>query len=296
MKEELVDMIKSAIESTTARGKYYKGNYIEIPSLSPLLFTSNRVLPKDDALLRKFDVERFTYGEKIDLEKEKIFEKEMRPKLKKLKALGDFIAWYILDRGLKEDPWKMAVEVLEEAYKYADMKMPQWLYPSQDEEYRASEEIVYEDNRERIRNYFIKKINEEYNKFVGRIIVEKPEGLGYRYEYKDRKEADLRDRLMIVLQQKLIPWMMYRQNKEGRIIIIITTGILDDLTSIIGDIGGLKSVAELLGWEYDPSFSIRIGDKETSYSVIKIDLEDFLKYLSPIIEENESETDQNRSK
>ncbi len=64
MKEELVDMIKSGIESTTARGKYYKGNYIEIPSLSPLLFTSNRVLPKDDALLRKFDVERFTYGEK----------------------------------------------------------------------------------------------------------------------------------------------------------------------------------------------------------------------------------------
>ncbi len=221
----------------------------------------------------------------------------MRPRLKKLKALGDFIAWYILDRGLKEDPWKMAVEVLEEAYKYADMKMPQWLYPLQGEEYRASEEIVYEDIRETIRNHFIKRINEEFNKFVGRIIVEKPEGLSYRYEYKDRKETDLRDRLMIVLQQKLIPWMMLRQEKEGRIIIIITTGILDDLTPLIGDIGGLKSLAELLGWEYDERYRIRIGDKVTSYSVIKIDLEDFLKYLSPeIIEENESKTDQKQIK
>jgi hypothetical protein len=289
IKEELVDMIKSAIESINARGKYYKGNYIEIPSLSPLLFTSNRVLPKDDALLRKFDVERFTYGEKIDLEKEKIFENEMRPRLKKLKALGDFIAWYILNNELKEDPWKMAVEVLEEAYKYADMKMPQWLYPSQDEEYRASEEIVYEDIRERIRNYFIKKINEEFNKFVGRIIVEKPEGLSYRYEYKDRKETDLKDRLMIVLQQKLIPWMMYRQDKEGRIIIIITTGLMDDLTPLIGDIGGLKSVAELLGWEYDRKFSYRVKEKGEekvkNNSVIKINLDDFLEFLSPKIDQ-----------
>jgi hypothetical protein len=289
IKEELVDMIKSAIESMTARGKYYKGNYIEIPSLSPLLFTSNKVLPKDDALLRKFDVERFTFGEKIDLEKEKIFENEMRPRLKKLKALGDFIAWYILNNELKEDPWKMAVEVLEEAYKYADMKMPRWLYPSQDEEYRASEEIVYEDNRERIRNYFIKKINEEFNKFVGRIIVEKPEGVSYRYEYKDRKETDLKDRLLIVLQQKLIPWMMYRQDEEGRIIIIITTGLMDDLTPLIGDIGGLKSVAELLGWEYDPKFSYRVKEKGEekvkNNSVIKINLNDFLEFLSPKIDQ-----------
>jgi hypothetical protein len=285
MKEELVDMIKSAIESTTARGKYYKGNYIEIPSLSPLLFTSNRVLPQDDALLRKFDVERFTYGEKIDLEKEKIFENEMRPRLKKLKALGDFIIWHILNNRLKEDPWKMAVEVLEEAYKYADMKMPQWLYPSQEEEYRASEEIVYEDMREIIRNYFIKKINEEYNKFVGRIIVEKPEGVSYRYEYKDRKEADLKDRLMIVLQYNLIPWMMYRQDKEGRIIIIITTGIMKELTTLIGDIGGLKSVAELLGWEYKSKQSFRIGKEVKNTNIIRIDLNDFLEFLSPKIDQ-----------
>ena len=285
MKEELVDMIKSGIESTSARGKYYKGNYIEIPSLSPLLFTSNRTLPKDDALLRKLDVERFTYGEKIDLEKEKTFEKEMRPKLKKLKALGDYIAWHILNNGLKEDPWKMAVEVLEEAYKYADMKMPQWLYPSQEEEYRASEEFVYEDIRETIRNYFIKRINDEYNKFVGRIIVEKPEGVSYRYEYKDRKEADLKDRLMIVLQYNLIPWMMYRQDKEGRIDIIITTGIMNDLTPLIGDIGGLKSVAELLGWEYDPKFSFRVGKKIKNISVMRINLNDFLEFLSPKIDQ-----------
>jgi len=288
MKEELVDMIKSGIESTTARGKYYRGNYIEIPSLSPLLFTSNRTLPQDDALLRKLDVERFTYGEKIDLEKEKIFENEMRPRLKKLKALGDFIAWYILNNGLKEDPWKMAVEVLEEAYKYADIKMPQWLYPSQDEEYRASEEIVYEDMREIIRNYFIKKINEEYSKFVGRIIVEKPEGLSYRYEYKDRKEADLKDRLMIVLQYNLIPWMMFRQDKEGKIDIIITTGIMKELTPLIGDIGGLKSVAELLGWEYKPRYSYRIGEKREKVkttNIMRIELNDFLEFLLPKIDQ-----------
>jgi hypothetical protein len=285
MKEELVDMIKSGIESTTARGKYYRGNYIEIPSLSPLLFTSNRTLPKDDALLRKLDIERFTFGEKIDLEKEKAFEKEMKPRLKKLKALGDFIAWYILNSGLKEDPWKMAVEVLEEAYKYVYMKMPEWLYPSQEEEYRASEEFLYEDIRETIRNYFIKRINEEFNRFVGRIVVEKSEGLNYRYEYRDRKETDLKDRLMIVLQYNLIPWMMHRQDREGRIDIIITTGLIDELTPIIGDIGGLKSIAELLGWEYNPKCSFRIKGKVKNINIIRTNLNDFLEFLSPKIDQ-----------
>lgn len=284
MKEELVDMIKSGIESTTARGKYYKGTYIEIPSLSPLLFTSNRTLPKDDALLRKLDVERFTFGEKIDLEKEKVFEKEMRPRLRKLKALGDFIAWYILNNGLKEDPWKMVVEVLEEAYRYADMKIPQWLYPSQEEEHRASEEYVYENMREAIRNHLIKRINEEYNRFVGRIIVEKSEGPDYRYEYKDRREASLKDRLEITLQYNLIPWILYRQNREGRIEILLTSGLVNELTPIIGDIGGLKSIAELLGWEYIPKYSIRVGKGVKNISIIRTTIEDLLDFITPKID------------
>jgi hypothetical protein len=285
LKEDLVEMIKSAIESTVARGKYHKGSYIEIPSLSPLLFTSNRIFPKDDALLRRFDIERYTFGERIDPEREKKFEKEMRPRLRKLKALGDFIAYYVLTNGLRDDPWKMAVEVLEEAYKYASVKMPSWLYPSQDEEHRSSEEHAYEDIREAIRNHLIKRVNEEFNRFVGKIVVERPEG----YSFRERRETDLKERIEIVIQHKLIPWIMHRPLEDGRVEILFTTGLISELVPLIGDIGGLKSIAELLGWEYIPKYSIRIGKGVKSISIIRTTMEDLLDFLVPKVDAEHSQ-------
>lgn len=44
---------------------------------------------------------------------------------------------------------------------------------------------------------------------------------------------------------ELIPWLITRNDK-----IIMTSGFARELEKITGDIGGLKSIAELLGWEY----------------------------------------------
>lgn len=65
-KEDIVEIIKNAVESTIVRDRYVRGSYTEIPALAPLIFTSNKVLPRDDALLRRFLMVRFTYGERID--------------------------------------------------------------------------------------------------------------------------------------------------------------------------------------------------------------------------------------
>jgi len=59
----------------------------------------NRALPRDDALLRRLLVLRFTYGERIEPERAREFEERVRPRLCKLRAIGAYVA-----KRVVEDP------------------------------------------------------------------------------------------------------------------------------------------------------------------------------------------------
>ena len=269
---DIVDIIKNAVEELTARGKFHRGSYIDIPALAPLIFTSNRYLPRDDALLRKLEVLKFTYGERISRERAEEFEKSVKPRLSDLKVLGGFAAAFTLNTGLSESPWVHATRVLVEAYKTVGLEPPSWVFLEYSGE---GESEVYESLREAIRSFLVKRVNEEYNRFVGRIVVEKPEGYP---DVVSRQEVDLKMRVEIVLDKQLIPWLIRRNNE-----VLITTGVLDELRGVVEGIEDLKSLADLLGWEYK-KYSMRVEGKTKNIVVIKVSLEDFLSFLTPHIE------------
>jgi hypothetical protein len=283
-----LEMLKSAIESRMARGKHRGGVYVTTPALANLSFTSNTYIPEDPSLVgKRVFVLRYTYSEVLNPEipehKELVekFEATVKPRLGELKAIGKFIASRIAEKPsvLREATWighrwlDVAETLLAETYSRAGLNPPEWI------KLRYVVETIteiYEDKRELVREFLVKKINEEYNKFVGRIVVEKPEG------YPDvisRQEADLRMRVEVVLDKKLIPWLLRRGNK-----VIILKGILKDLEDVIRDAGSLKSLAELLGWEYDSKFTMREGEKVRGAVAIIVNLEDFINFLSPSIE------------
>jgi hypothetical protein len=263
-KEEVVEMIKAAVEGLTARGKFYRGSYIDIPALASLVFTSNKYLPRDDALLRRLKVLYFTYGERVPEDRAREFEREVKPKLKKLKAIGDYIASYMLRNGLGEDLEKQGVEALESAYKSVGLEPPTWLKL---EAGASSETEIYEDLREHVRVFLVKRINEEYNKFVGRIVIEKPEGYP---DVVSRQEADLKLRVEVVLDKQLIPWMIRRGDE-----VYITTGIFDELKDIPESVRSLRSLAELLGWKYEREKKLGGSVK----SVVSVKLGELLSFL-----------------
>ncbi len=266
-KDEIVEIIKASVEGLMARGKFHRGTYTDIPALAPLVFTSNKYIPRADALLRRLKVLCFTYGERVPGDRAREFESKVKPELRKLKAIGDYIASYFLKNGLGEDIEKQGVEALETAYKSVGLEPPDWLKLEAE---ASSETEIYEDLRERVRVFLVKRINEEYNRFVGRITVEKPEE---GVEVISRQEADLKTRIEIVLDKQLIPWLFRKDND-----VLITTGIMQELEEVIGDIGGLKSLAELLGWEYIPKK--KLGKSVVSVaSVGKRDLIDFLSAI-----------------
>jgi hypothetical protein len=266
--EAVVEMIKQAVEKTIARGKYHRGTYIDIPALAPLIFTSNRYLPRDDALLRRFKVRRFTYGDRIPEDKVKEFEAKVKPRLPKLQTLGKFIASYVVEKGLGEDPEETAKRILEEAYRAAGLQVPEWVNLEDSEE---TEEETYESMRELIRGYILKRINEEYNKFVGRVVVERPGGDRVAYQ---RQEVNLEERLRIVLEYQLISWLVGRGEE-----ILVTVGLVEELKDVVGDMGGLKSIAELLRWSYEPR---KIGGRTVKVAVTTVDR--LLELLAPRVE------------
>ena len=263
-KEEILAMIKDAQENTKARGKYHGGVWVEYPALASLIFASNVNLPRSAAIFRRFKVLRFTPRDVISQDRVREFEAKVEPRLPKLKALGQFIASYVLRNGLGEDPEAYAVKLLEEAYKAAGLTPPKWLYLE-----AGVEDVgeVYESIIEQIRAHIFKRVNEEYNRYVGRVDVETSEGIDRRYRW----QIPLEERLKIVLEHNLIPWLLVRGEE-----IIITRGLVEELLDVVGDIGGLEGLAQLLGWHYVPR---KVGGKATRVAVTNI--RDFVKLLAP---------------
>ena len=278
LREDVIEMMKNAVESTIARGKYVKGTYKDYPSLAPLIMTSNKMLPKDDALLRRLLVVSFTFGERIDYEKARKFEKNVKPHLQKLRFLGYYVAKRIIDNpNLLDLNWReLAEKLLEEAYREAELQIPSWIRLG----IEHNPMRIYEDLRENVRNYLVKRINEEYNRFVGRIEVveqvDEEDGVLERRRYLPRYDTTFRERVRIVLENNLLPWAVLKGDK-----ILVTTGILEEIRKIIGDIGGLKSLAELLGWEYRRKVSLRMGKKVTSIAAAIVALNELIEFLQP---------------
>lgn len=273
-KEEVVEIIKAAVEGPLARGKYVHGSYKDILALSALIFTSNKYLPKDDALLRRLIVLGFTFSEKIPEERAREFESKVKHRLAQLKPLGQYIASKIVENPkLLDNDWReLAEQLLVEAYGEAGIQPPGWIR----REYRI-EKNIYEEVKSRIEAFLVKRINEEYEKFVGRVLVEVSGSEHPREEVRARQELNFKERCKTVLENRLLPWAGLKDDD-----VCFLTPLVDELRPAIGEIGGLKSIAELMGWEYK---NVKIWRRVVKAAVTPLD--SLLEQLGGEIEDQE---------
>ncbi|MEM4593036.1 MAG: hypothetical protein QW196_06505 [Sulfolobales archaeon] len=232
-KEDVVEMIKSAVENTTARGKYVRGTYTEYPALAPLIFTSNRFLPKDDALLRRFKVITFSYGEKIPLEKQREFKEKVEPRLPMLSEIGKCIAKQVFEAQSVDLDGKT---LLEKCYEVAGLEKPAWL-GSEYTETQDLTETILEEFVERFKKY----INDLYARYVSRIVQTDTETLRATVITPD--QATLRDKLRVLLEKHMLPGAKLSENG-----VLVTTVLLDEIG--LRERVNLKSLSEMLGCEY----------------------------------------------
>ena len=253
-KVDLVEMIKNATQKLTARSTRAFSTYTDEPALAPLVFTSNKPMPLDDALLSRFIRLSFSLGEKMKIEgKREEFEREVKPKLKSLSAIGKFVAYYVVqNQQLKDDWMSFAEELLEEAYKFAELQVPSWI--------RARHEEKEEENvKQEILDYVYEQAVHAYTMTYGKLPLQQP--------FQDDAQVK-RDILEQVLRQRLVPGI-YLKTKNNTKFVVFTKRFADDLANHFPQIANLRSLAELFGWEYNGD--VRIGDDVITGVLVPLD-------------------------
>ena len=284
-KPSIVGMLKTAIESTTARGRYQGKAYRTIPSFSAGIITANQGLPSGDALFRRFISILFSHNEKKAADNKKEFDEIFKinsPKrsiLNKLKALGNYFITEIKSNPeLLLNDWQETADLLVgRAYLDTGHDMPSWIL-----DWHKTETLddLDEEEIEEIRLFLIEKINRATQKVqvwseeTGRPLNQ--QDLDTDFKTND----DFNDRVWSVLNEKLIPWLDLHRGRDGTINVVCSSGIKKELKQITSSSYNLQSISELLGWEYKP---LKINGKTKRMMIVNY--HDFLDFLYPKLDE-----------
>ena len=288
-KPSIVGMLKTAIESTTARGRYQGKAYRTIPSFSCGIISANQGLPSGDALFRRFTSILFSHNEKKAADNKKEFDEIFKinsPKrsiLNKLKALGNYFITEIKNNPeLLLNDWQETADLLVgRAYLDTGHDMPSWIL-----DWHKTETLddLDEEEIEEIRLFLIEKLNRATQKVqvwseeTGRPLNQ--QDLDTDFKTND----DFNDRVWSVLNEKLIPWLDLHRGRDGTINVVCSSGIKKELKQITSSSYNLQSISELLGWEYKP---ILINGKTKRMMIVNY--HDFLDFLYPKLDEYDGE-------
>jgi len=270
----VINILKNSVEGIIARAKFVGGEYREYLALNPIIITLNPKPPVDfeglELVPKTCYLIRFTEADILKPERKQQFEREVGPKLKTLNVIGQAVAYKMINKGdieILKKPWlELGRELLEELYRDVGLEIPEWInlvYTPPSHEEILSEKI------ERIRNKLIKYINEQYARNISRIIATTESGTSI----VKPEDVTIEQKFETLLNNRLIPFILPGGDK-----LYITSSIFDELDL---DIAGLKSLAEILGWEYKEKQSIRMGNKVVNFSVVVTTKEEVIKLLKP---------------
>jgi Bifunctional DNA primase/polymerase, N-terminal len=282
---QLVNMIKVVIESVIARGKFMSSKALDtvtIPALSCLILTSNSPPPlHNSGFMRRVISRNFPMNEswKQDDPKALAFKEYLRINLPRLKALGDFRNWYIMNHQAeildaeRPEPLDLGLKILKESFGFCGKIIPQWLVDQRLPENQLEESI--EDNDVIVQGAFEKLINERVSKAL------------YIWNLgKDKiQQVELPDtitkRLIALAKNNLLEYVKYVAKsgvkKEG---IRFSTGILSELYSHgVGkdQLPHLTTLANYMKAEYR---------KSDGKNIIFAEVETLEKYFDPKDDEN----------
>ena len=120
-KPHLSEIIKQAVEGLIARQRFENKTIIkEYPAFAPLMITANELRITDEALTQKrLVVIRYPISAKVSKEKILEFREKVSQRLPKLRALGQFVTWYLVKHPeeLTYDWINLSRKLLEKAYE-----------------------------------------------------------------------------------------------------------------------------------------------------------------------------------
>lgn len=280
-----VETLKTCVERTNARRRYEGRNLATILALSTVSFTSNSALPNIEGLTRRFIQLMYSHSEKKSDDEKREFMEHFRmdsPELclfHRLKYLADFVVNEIKeDVELLKLPWQdLSNYLILNAYADCKRECPAWLLT-------FAESVTLEDlddeEIESLRMFFIEEINKQTRNVQ---VYSADDGHLMKSEncYSDmvKGSTDFYDRVFNIINERLIPYMVLHHASNGKDYVCFTSGLKKALHEANRVCYNLKSIAELLGWQYK---TVKIP-KPTKVMIINFDK--FLTFLYPNLSE-----------
>ncbi len=258
---EVRDIFKQAASELVART-------VRTPSLkervewglSPLIIATNTVSTSEiePAMLRRCYVVEFTVGDRKTRKEQAEFNAKVLPKLRKLEAIGRYIASRVVSNPeLLDSDWRKTGErLLKMVFEAVGEEPPEWI--EEEPEVEADSEDVEEALEDRIRREMLRKLTEAA-----------PSDLSVKQQIKS------------VLDGRL-GWI-YLTNYRGKKWVNITRGVTEELP-----VSTLKTLADLTGWEYTQGY-VKVNGKVRRPRVVRVELNEFLKWLLQQDEEDPEE-------
>jgi len=269
--ENTTETVKNSVELKVCRkvqGKIY-------PAFSPVIFTANSFIPEMDSLYRRLFIIDFNYDQRKTGEVKKEFEKKFnvenssRSCLKELEVLGRVALRTVMKNpSLLSDDWKDFADMLiKECYTQAGFKsVPDWLQQwSRDKELSDLDNLIIEEIQ-------VVLVRELYN------ARKKVNSYG-EYDDVSSKSTEFEHLFWHLLDERAFEWALPHQPWGGEQSIFLNQGFKKLLSNHIDEIGSLKSIAQLLGWEYR---RVRFGN--TSKKGILVPFSKFMEFVYPSVE------------
>lgn len=276
------EMIKTAIEQTTSRGKYIGRRYRTIPAYASFMFTSNYKYPNEDAFNRRFMPIPFYRSERKTPEQKEKFDKHFKfdnikqCTLHDLKPLGQYMAIEILnDPKLLDITWQeLTNDLITRMYVEAGKVPPDWILEWIEIESMVDLDELYKEN---IRNFLV----EEINRAFGQVQITDDEGKpqkGYDGKFEVKGPNDFKGIVWSVLNHRKLPWALLGADDT----VYITTGFLNVLKKRECINESLPSLGDLLGWKYSKG---KIKTAGFSGSHLRVNRIKFTEFVFPFCED-----------
>ena len=278
----LTETMKTCVERTNARRRFEGKTFKTILSLATVQFTSNHALPNDEGLARRFLQILYSHSEKKTEAQKEAFMKKYRMdqpaicRFHDLKPLANFCLDYIAGHPevLRLNWRDLSNKIIMQAYIHCQRQVPEWLLGFVES---VTLDDLDDEETEELRMFFMEEINKKTNNITSDV-YESPSGK----EDKQVKGSEaFHDRVFDVINERQIPYMVMHHARNGKDYVCFTSGLKMALHNAHHACYDVKSIAELLGWEYK---TVKIP-KPTK--VMKIRFDKFLNFLYPNYEEME---------
>lgn len=283
--ESTTEIVKNSVELEICRqiqGKVY-------PAFSPVIFTANNFIPEMDSLYRRLFIIDFEYNQRKTTTSKKAFENKFNvqsPAISCLKALQVFgriaVREVMSDTSLLFEDWQvLADKLIQKAYELVDMPVPDWLC-----EWSKDKDLDDLDTTqiENIRGVLVDELYNARKRVTLRGDYGQVEEFRLDGDEVSSNSKEFETLYWDLINERVFNWCLPHKPRGKPKSVFLNQGFKKLLNVNLEEIGTLKSIGQLLHWEYK-----KVNFSSGQSRGLLVPFDEFMKFIYPSVDNDELE-------